>query len=467
MASITSLGIGSGLDVESLVSKLMSVEQTPINNIKKASAGLQTKISAYGQLQAAMSAMQTAAQKLSDPTTWTASSASSSDSSVVAVSGPNAGTQSHVITVTQLASAQSVASGVFSNGNSVVGEGTLTIALGSWEGDPPVFTGKSGSSSISLNITATDTLNSIRDKLNSANAGVVASVVSDAAGTRLVIRSRDSGQTNGFRISASDPSLAALSYEGPDAGGMSLKQSAANASFNMDGLDLSSESNTLSTVADGLTLTLLKTSTTAVNVGTSTDSAAIKKTIQDFVTAYNGLMNLMRDQTKYDSATKTAGSLQGDAKAISLQQMLRNLSGGSTTLSTAFSRLADIGLDPGQNGTLTVNSSKLDKALSNLPELKRFFSSVDTADSNNNGFAKKWNDFANKTLGTDGAISVGQTGLQKRIKANDKQIEQLQDHLELMEKRLRAQYTALDTKMGQLNGLSAYVTQQFSGKSSS
>ncbi|MBB2486527.1 flagellar filament capping protein FliD [Mitsuaria sp. WAJ17] len=466
MASITSLGIGSGLDVESLVSKLMSVEQTPINNIKKASAGLQTKISAYGQMQAAMSAMQTAAQKLSDPATWSASSTSSSDNTVVTVSGPNAGTQSHVITVSQLATAQSVASGVFTNANSTVGEGTLTIALGSWEGDPPVFTGKAGSSSISVNITATDTLNSIRDKLNAANAGVVASVVSDAAGTRLVIRSRDSGQTNGFQISASDPSLAALSYEGPDAGGMSLKQAAGNASFNMDGLDLSSESNTLSTVADGLTLTLLKTSTTAVNVGSSTDNTAIKKTIQDFVTAYNGLMNLMRDQTKYDSATKTAGTLQGDAKAISLQQMLRNVSGGSTTLGGAFARLADIGLDPGQNGTLTINSSKLDKALGNLGDLKRFFSSVDVTDASHNGFAKKWIDFASKTLGTDGTISVGQTGLQKRIKDNDKQISALQDHLDLMEKRLRAQYTALDTKMGQLNGLSAYVTKQFSNKSS-
>lgn len=467
MASITSLGIGSGLDVESLVSKLMSVEQTPINNIKKASAGLQTKISAYGQMQAAMSAMQTASQKLSDPATWTASGATSSDSSAVSVVGPNAGTQSHVITVSQLASAQSVASGVFASGTSTVGEGTLTIALGSWEGDPPVFTGKAGGSSINVNITATDTLNSIRDKLNSANAGVVASVVSDAAGTRLVIRSRDTGQTNGFRISASDPSLAALSYEGPDAGGMALKQTAANATFNMDGLDLSSESNTLSTVADGLTLTLLKTSATAVNIGTSTDTSAIKKTIQDFVTAYNGLMNLMRDQTKYDSATKTAGSLQGDAKAISLQQMLRNVSGGSTTLGGAFARLADIGLDPGQNGTLTVNSSKLDKALTNLSDLKRFFSSVDTTNASNNGFAKKWSEFATKTLGTDGAIATGQTGLQKRIKDNDKQISQLQDHLDLMEKRLRAQYTALDTKMGQLNGLSSYVNQQFGTKSSS
>lgn len=467
MAAITSLGIGSGLDVESLVSKLMSIEQTPINNIKKASAGLQTKISAYGQMQAAMSAMQTASQKLSDPSAWTASSVSSSDSTAVSVIGPNAGTQSHVITVSQLASAQSVASGVFANGSSLVGEGTLTIALGSWEGDPPVFTGKSGATSIDVTVTATDTLNSIRDKLNAANAGVVASVVSDAAGTRLVIRSRDTGLTNGFRISASDPSLAALSYEGPDAGGMSLKQTAGNATFNMDGLDLSSESNTLSTVADGLTLTLLKTSATAINVGSSTDSTAIKKTIQDFVTAYNGLMNLMRDQTKYDSATKTAGSLQGDAKAVSLQQMLRNVSGSSTTLGGAFDRLADIGLDPGQNGTLTINSSKLDKALTNLTDLKRFFSSVDTVNSSNNGFAKKWQEFATKTLGSDGAISVGQTGLQQRIKANDKQISQLQDHLDLMEKRLRAQYTALDTKMGQLNGLSAYVTQQFGSSSSS
>ncbi len=473
MATISSLGIGSGLDVESLVSKLMSIEQAPINDIKTASAKLQTKISAYGQMQSAVSSMQTAAQKLSDAALWNASTASVSDTSVATVSASSAGSQNHLLKVSQLASAQSVASRIFTNGSQTLGDGTLTIALGRWDGDPPVFTPGS-SSPASITVNATDTLSSIRDKINAANVGVNASLVNDAAGTRLVIRSLSTGENQSFQISSPDAALADLVYDGSGTG-MSQTQAASNAKFNWDGLDLTSESNTLSGLSDGITVNLLKTTVPAggtaanagtISIGTSNDSTSIKKAITDFVDSYNKLFNLMRDQTKYDAGTKTAGVLQGDSKAVSVQQMLRGITGGTTTLAGAFGRLSDIGLEPGQNGTLTVNSTKLDKALTNLPDLKKLFAAPDTANKQNQGFALQWNSFATQILGTDGAITAGQSALQKRIANNDSQIDRMQDSLTLMEKRLRAQYSALDTKMASLNQLSAYVTKQFSSSSS-
>lgn len=468
MATISSLGIGSGLDVETLVSKLMSIEQQPINDIKRASAKLQTKISAYGQLQSAVSNMQTAAQKLSDASLWASSTASVSDPSIASVSAANAGNQNHLLRVSQLAAAQSVASRIFTNGSSTVGDGTLTITLGSWDGDPPVFTGRDGASPVSIAVTGTDTLAGIRDKINAANAGVSASLVNDAAGTRLVIRSLSTGLSQAFRVSTDSAALSDLAYDpGAANSGMTLAQAAANARLNWNGLDLTSESNTLNGLSDGVTVTLLKTSATTVNVNTTSDTGSVKKAITDFVTSYNALINLMRDQTKYDAGTKTAGTLQGDTKAVSVQQMLRGISGGSTSLAGAFSRLADIGLEPGQNGTITVNNSKLDKALSNLPDLKKLFAAPDTTNSRNQGFALQWNAFATQILGTDGAITTGQSTLQKRVSDNDKQIDRLQDSLSLMEKRLRAQYSALDSKMSRLNALSSYVNQQFGSKSSS
>src|SRR4051812_44529990 len=144
MANISSLGIGSGLDVESLVTKLMSIEQQPITDIKQASAKLQTKISAYGQLQSAVSNMQTAAQRLSDSSLWNASTVNVSDPTVASVTATSAGSQNHLLKVSQLAAAQSVASRIFTNGSSTLGDGTLTTALGRWAGDPPGFTPGSG-----------------------------------------------------------------------------------------------------------------------------------------------------------------------------------------------------------------------------------------------------------------------------------------------------------------------------------
>ncbi|WP_457326528.1 flagellar filament capping protein FliD, partial [Roseateles sp. P5_E11] len=211
----------------------------------------------------------------------------------------------------------------------------------------------------------------------------------------------------------------------------------------------------------------LKTTASAISIGTSNDTTSIKKAITDFADSYNKLLNLMRDQTKYDAGTKTAGVLQGDSKAVSVQQMLRGITGGSTTLAGAFGRLADIGLEPGQNGTLTVNSTKLDKALTNLTDLKKLFAAPDAATPRNRGFALQWNTFATQILGTDGAITNGQSSLQKRIASNDATIDHMQDSLTLTEKRLRAQYSALDTKMSQLSALSSYVNKQFGSTSSS
>ncbi|KQV59992.1 hypothetical protein ASC95_00490 [Pelomonas sp. Root1217] len=466
MATISSLGIGSGLDVESLVSKLMSIEQQPINNIKQASAKLQTKISAYGQLQSAVSSMQTAAQKLSDANLWNASTVSVSDPTVATVSASSAGSQNHLLKVSQLASAQSVASRIFTNGSSTIGDGTLTIALGRWAGDPPVFTPGSGTPA-AITVNATDTLSSIRDKINAANVGVNASLVNDAAGTRLVIRSLSTGENQAFQITSPDAALADLTYDPANGAGMTQTQAASNAQYNWDGLDLTSESNTLTGITDGVSVTLLKTTASTITVGTSNDTTSIKKAITDFADSYNKLLNLMRDQTKYDAGTKTAGVLQGDTKAVSVQQMLRGITGGSTTLAGAFGRLADIGLEPGQNGALTINATKLDKALTNLTDLKKLFAAPDAATPRNQGFALQWNSFATQILGTDGAITNGQSSLQKRIASNDNTISHMQDSLTLTEKRLRAQYSALDTKMSQLSALSSYVSKQFGSNSSS
>lgn len=470
MATITSAGIGSGLDVETIVSKLMSIEQTPVTNIQKANTTLQTKISAYGKIQSALSTMQDAARKLTNATTWSAATATSSDSASVSVVASQASAGSYALQVNSLAASQSISSQVFTDATTAVGQGTLTIELGSWNSDQTEFTAKTGKTAINIDIVAgKDSLTSIRDQINAAGAGVVASLVTDTSGSRLVLRSESTGASNGFRISNADGGLSALTYD-PSAGvtNMTASQQAANASFTLNGLSLSSETNTLNDTVEGLSINLLKTTSSAVTLNVSSDTTSIKKTITDFITAYNSVVTLVRDQTKYDESSKTAGTLQGDTRATGLLTQLRNLTGGSTTLSSSFKRLADIGIDTARDGTLSVtSSSKLDVALGKLSDLKTLFNGVDSSDSNNSGFAQKWSSFTTRVLGSDGTISNATQGLQKRVKDNNKSIDSLEDHLALVEKRLRAQYTSLDTRMSSLTALSDYVKKQFASSSSS
>jgi flagellar hook-associated protein 2 len=195
-------------------------------------------------------------------------------------------------------------------------------------------------------------------------------------------------------------------------------------------------------------------------VAVGQDKDAIKKVISDFTTAYNAVNALLREQTKYDAGAKTAGPLQGDSTAVGLQNQLRSIIGGTTSLAGSIGRLAQIGLEPGSDGNLTVSDTKLNTALGDLDSVKKLFMGLDSTDSANSGFAQRIRSYIDGALSTDGRVSSKQAGLQKLIDNNNKSIDKLEDRAALTEARLRARYTALDTQMAKLNGLSNYVTQQ-------
>jgi flagellar hook-associated protein 2 len=466
MPTITSAGIGSGLDIESLVSKLVSAERIPITQLTKRTDGLKTELSAFGKLQGALSTLRDAASKLTSPGTWGGTLATSSDPTAVAVTaGAGAAIANVAIDVKQLAQSQTLVSGsAYPNATTPLGQGSLTITLGAWGKDAsnnPTFADKAGATPLTINIgEGQDTLTGIRDAINGAGAGVTASIVNDASGARLTLRSTATGETNGFRIEASG-GLADLGYD-PRVGITSLIQTlpAQNARALINGIDVSSESNTLKEAIDGLNITLLKTTTIPASVAVSQDKDSIKKIISDFTAAYNAVNALLREQTKYDEGNKTAGALQGDATAIGLQAQLRGIIGGTTTLAGPVGRLAQIGLEPGRDGNITVSDAKLNTALGDLDSLKKLFMGLDNANSANSGFAQRLRSYIDGALSTDGRLSSRQDGLKKLIDGNNKRMDQLEDRVALTEARLRARYTALDTQMGKLSGLSGYVTQQ-------
>jgi len=471
MATITSLGIGTnGLDLESLLSKQVAAESLPISALQTQTQTLQTKLSAYGQVQSSLSTLQTALQALTSPSTWNSVVANSSDTSSVSVSatdGASAGSVS--VSITKLATAQTLASGAYANTTDAVGSGSLTIQLGQWSSDQSSFTAGS-SSPVTINIAAGSSLSSIRDSINSAGAGVTASIVTDSSGSRLVMSGTNTGLSQGFKITANDSDgnntdasgLSALAFD-PSSGvnSMTQKVAAGNASAVVNGLDINSESNTLKTVVSGLTINLLKANSSAT-LSLTQNTDGIKAAVDTFVSAYNTMSQLFATDTKYDASSKTAGPLQGDSTAVGLQYLMRNVAGGSTTLGGAFSRLADIGLDPQKDGTLKVDATKLSNALANTSDLKSFFMGTDSGNAGNSGMGQQLLSFANTALSFDGQVKSAQTGLQSQIDQNNTRTSELQSHLDLFSQRLRDRYQALDTQMSQLNSLSTYVAQQLS-----
>jgi flagellar hook-associated protein 2 len=463
MATITSAGIGSGLDIESLVSKLVSAERTPITQLAQKTEGLKTELSAFGKVQSTLATLRDAAAKLTSPSTWGGTLATSSDPTSVSVSaGAGAAIGNVSIEVSKLAQSQTLVSSTpYASSTTTVGQGSLTITLGAWGSNNTTFADKAGASPITINIgDGQDTLTGIRDAINSANAGVTASIVNDATGARLSLRSIATGETNGFRIEATG-GLSSLAYD-PRIGVTSLIQTlpAQNARALINGIDVSSESNSLKEAIDGLNITLLKTTTIPASITVGQDKDSIKKLITDFTAAYNAVNALLREQTKYDEGNKTAGALQGDSTAVGLQNQLRSIIGGTTSLAGGIGRLAEIGLEAGSDGNLKTSETKLNTALGNLDSLKKLFMGLDGTDSSNDGFAQRIRSYIDGALSTDGRVSSRQAGLQKLIENNNKRADQLEDRVALTEARLRARYTALDTQMAKLNGLSNYVTQQ-------
>lgn len=467
MAAITSLGIGSGVDINSMVSQLVALERRPLEQMRSAATKLQTQVSSYGKIQSLFSSLQSASNALNAASLWQRSTASSSDASAVAtVGGGSASPGNYAVTVQRLALSQSLVSGtVFGAATELVGDGTLSISLGSWNDPPTTLTPKPNALPVDVLVSSTDTLQTLRDKINAAGAGVNAAIVTDANGVRLSLRSSSTGAENGFRITSSNndvnAGLGRLSYN-PAAGAppMALRQSAVNALATVNGIAIVSAANELSGVIEGLTLRLRKETATAVDIDVSSDREAVSAAVKTFAEAYNQLAKYIAEQVRYDPASKVGGPLQGDSSATALQSRMRSVLNATSGASEIFRRPSDVGLELQREGTLSVNQGKLDSATGNLVELKKAFANLDLATPANNGFARRYADMATQLLGVDGNLSTRTDSLRKRITKNGVDQERLNDRVERFQQRLVQQYTAMDSNLSRLNGLSSYVTQQ-------
>ena len=479
MSTISSTGIGSGLDVNSIVSQLVALEKQPLKALTVKATTVQAQMSSFGQVQSQFAALTDVATRLSAASAWTARSATSSNTSVATISVTAAASAtSFSIDVDALAKQQSISSDQLP-ASTAVGAGTLTFRLGTWASS--AFTPGTNTADVGVTVSATDTVADIAQKINKADAGVVATAFNDGTKDRLLLRSKDTGEVAGFRVQASDADginndnagLSRLAFD-PETGAFGMAsagvpvQYGQNAMARINGLSVTSASNTLASNMPGVTISLVATTTTGygtlgevkapITMSISDNVTPAVKNVSDFVAAYNTLNKTLSDLTKYDAGTKTAGLFQGDSSLVGLQNVLRNIT-SSYSLGATSQRLSDVGIERQLDGSLTINTNKLSTAANNGTTLQQLF----TNNNNNaqtNGFALKFADLGRGVAATGGALSNKASSLQSSLDRNTKEQSKVSDRAAMFEARVRKQYSTLDTQMAKLTALNSYVAQQ-------
>jgi flagellar hook-associated protein 2 len=455
--TISSTGVGSGLDVKSIVTQLVAIEKQPLQQLQAKATTFNTQLSLYGKVKSQISALGDAAALLSGASGWSAQKASSSDTAAVGVTAGSSATSAALsVEVQQLARAQTSASVGITAGAAAGATGSLSIELGTWSGAS--FALGTGSS-VAVAIDSADTLSVIAGKINAASAGVTATVLRDGSNERLVLRSASTGAAAGFRINTpADPGLSTLGLTNPSDGVGFVGQAALDAEFTVNGIAVSSATNKVADVVPGVALQLSQVTLGPVEVVVENDLDAVQTNIKSFVDAYNAVNQTLSDATKYTAATKTGGPLQGDATTLGLQNALRAML-GSTSSGSTFSYLSDVGLERQTDGSLKINDTKLTDAKLDLANLKNLFA-ANNGDATTNGFGLKVRDFSRALVAFDGAVTNKSTALQATIKRNSEDQDRVTDRAARVEVQLYKQYTALDAQMAQLNGLSSFVTAQ-------
>lgn len=462
-------GVGSSINVNSLVSQLMAVERAPIERIAAKTNTYQGSITALGTLKGSLSSLQTAAKALSDPGGASPVSLASSTASVATASasgGTAPGT--YALNVTSLAQAHRLYSGSYAATSTVVGAGTLTIERGT--AGASSFTPASGATPVSITIAPDKaTLADVRDAINKSGAGVTASIVNDGSGNRLVMTSNDTGAASSLRITATDADgadadgagLSALAWDPAAAGGavrnMTEARAAADAVFSIDGLPVTRASNSVGDLVSGVSFNLLAPGNTTVTV--SRDAPAGRKAVDAFVSAYNYTSGTLRSLSAYDTTTKTGSPLFGESVVRTTQSQMRaTVNAPYGAAGATYQTLSSIGIGVNAAGQLAVTSTKFDAAVAADPAgVSKLLAAA----------GKSLYDKLTGTLAEDGSIASRTSGIQANIKRLGDQQTRLEDRMSSIESRYRNQFAALDKAMSSMTATQSYLTSQFNRSSSS
>ncbi len=380
MAGISSMGVGSGIDIRNIVDQLLAAERAPVQKrLDRKEVTLQAELSAIGSVKSGLAEFRTAVEKLSDASSFRSSKATSGNSDVIEVVGAETVEQSAAfgVQVNALAQAQSVATGSFAGTAAELGSGSLTFRFGTVTTDETGavtgFSQNAGRATATIQISAeASTLADVRDAVNAADIGVRASVINDGTGERLVFSAMETGAANGFLVDVTDDDgslgddlgLSRLQFN-ESGSSLQLNRAGGDAALVVDGLAVTRPSNEITDLLEGATLNLRGTSAFPVEVKVEPDVSKAKGLIEGFVKAYNELQKQLDAVSGYDAETEQAGVLQGNSLVRGVELNLRRLVTQPLSVLEGQSvrALADVGIITTREGTLEVDDTRLSDRL--------------------------------------------------------------------------------------------------------
>jgi flagellar hook-associated protein 2 len=465
MPTITSSGVGSGLDVNSLVSQLVAAERAaPDKRLTSTDAKLTAQLTAVSSLKGALSTLQSSTNSLKGNVAFDLRKATVGDDAFFSASVTSDAVAGHYdVEVVQLATATRLSSAGFptagGGANTVVGTGTLAIDV--------------GTAQFQVTIDSTNnTLAKIRDAINAApdNKGARATLITDQDGTHLVLTGTKTGAANAVSINLAN----SVDSDGltNDSAGLSrlfdlapkdpLKDVAQDAIVKVSGFEIHGAQNTISGAIDGVTLVLKKANDTGEtnSLDITRDDASILSKAQGFVNAFNTLGKQLTSLGAYNAATKTGGALLGDSLLRGIDSQVRRIIADPVTGATgAYRTLASLGITTNADGTLALDTAKFQKALDADPL------AVNQVFTSDNGVAAKLGKFLDQKLSSTGEIATRTTSLDASQKSLTREREALDARMLVIEQRYLTQFTALDSMLAQLQSTSSFLTQQLEGLS--
>lgn len=446
-------GLATSMDTKSIVSQLMAIERQPETLLQNQKSTFQSQVNVFNQLQSALSSLQGVMAGMNTPSTFSANTAAVSDGSVLTAQATGAAVPgTHSVVVNSLATNQRQISHLgyaSATDTSLFAAGTITISDGI-SGDTPV----------SVTIGSGDTsLNGIAAAINASGANVTASVINDGSGTpyRLLVTGND---TKNYTF---DTSQITLDGSQMFSTGDPTYVAGANASLTVDGLPVTSSSNTVTGVLPGVTLNLLKGGGATTNFTVSTDTSAITAKINSFISSYNNAIGIIHQQSVYDPTTQKAGVLSGDSTMIDLQSSLQNIiSSPVAGVSGQYTVLSQIGISTNTDGTLSLDTTKLSTALGTdfdgVVDLFTHNSGSSNLAADQYGIAEQFNQVLQQMTNTyigpgspdNGIISTRINTLQGQMSDIDDQIAQMEVLMTQKEDSLNQQFTAMETLVSSL-----------------
>lgn len=460
MASISSLGSGSNLPLQDTLDSLRENAEQALKPLQERQSSYKSQISAYGMLQQAVSALQKAAAALGKADTLNPVKATTSDDKIATVSSKTGALPGqYTITVEQLATTERLQSGLIPSRTEKNGTGG-TIEI------------KVGDKTQTIELGDDTSLNGIVKAINSDDdAAVHATVVNNGTGgSYLMLTSKTEGEDgalDSITVTGNDDVADILSYQAGGAdNALTVQQEAKSAKLTINDVEVTSSTNTVDDIIDGVTLNLVETTedSKSITITVAADTEATEKAVRDFVTAYNSLQSTIWNLTAFDVESETQSALTGDSTTRTIQQSIASALRVSTSEGVLRS-LGELGIttdiDSSIKGQLSIDGDKLKQALKDNPaDVTRIFAGP-------GGLAERMKTAIDPMLGTNGSIKHRTDGLQDSIDSLDDQLESRKSAIDAQIEVYRQQFVQLDVLVAQMNSMSSYLTQQFAGLSNS